>query len=166
MNFSVVQIDWNGSVGTSIKVQIGVLSSQGTNDSVVVCDDTIDRLCKVGELGGGCLDITTCPNRGTTEEGEDALISVIGLECHASIGSRLIIGQSQGNLVGLADLDRRGRDSDYHKRDGSSNGEPHFEICGGSFVECNDVICSEDWLEALKTRLGSDVARSERNHIL
>lgn len=141
---------------TAIKVQISLLSSQGTDDSAIVRDDTIDRRCKVGELGGGCLNSTTCSNRGTTEEGEDALMGVIGLECHTSIGSRLVIGQSYSDLVGLADLKRSGRDSDCHKRDDSGNVKLHFEMFGWSFARCNDVLSGEDWLEVLKRRLESN----------
>lgn len=144
VNLSIVEVDWNGGVRTFIKVQIGLLSSQGTDGSAIVRDDTIDRRCKVGELGGGCLNSTTCSNRGTTEEREDALIGVIGLECHASICSRLVIGQSYGNLVGLADFQRSGRDSDCHKRDDSRNVKLHFEMFGGSFAKCNDVLSRED----------------------
>jgi hypothetical protein len=153
VNLSIVEVDWDCGVRTTIKVQIGLLSSQGTDGSAIVPDDTIDRRCKVGELGGGCLNSTTRSNRGTTEEGEDALIGVIGLECHASIAARLVIGQSYGNLVGLADLKRSGRDSDGHKRDDSSNVELHFEMFEGSCAKCDDVLWRDDWLEALKTRL-------------
>lgn len=153
MNLSIVEVDWNCSVRIAIKVQIGLLSSQGTDSSTVVRDDTINRWCKVGELGGGCLNSTTCSNRGTTEEREYALIGVIGLECHASICSRLVIGQSHGNLVGLADLQRSGRDSDCHERDDNSNVELHFEMFGGSFAKCNDFLSREDRLEDLRTRL-------------
>lgn len=154
VNLSIVEVDWNCDVRTAINVQIGLLSSQGTDGSAIVRDDTIDRRCKVGELGGGCLNSTTCSNRGTTVEREDALIGVIGLECHTSIGSRLVIGQSYGNLVGLADLKRSGRDSDCHKRDNSSNVKLHFEMFGGSFAKCNEVLSREDWLEALKVGVG------------
>jgi hypothetical protein len=34
-----------------------------------------------------------------------------------------------------------------HKRDDSSNGELHFEIFGGDFAKCNDVMCSDEWLK-------------------
>lgn len=127
-DLGVVEVDWNSRVGVSIKVCISVLSSQSANSSAIVIDDAVDRLCKGSQLSSGRLHSAACSNRGTPEERNDTLIGVVSLESSAGIGPSLIIGKRNGDCIGLADLERCGRDSGRQKREDRSEGELHFEI--------------------------------------
>jgi hypothetical protein len=127
-NIGVVEIDWDSRVGISIKIHIGVLSSQSANNNAIVLNDAVDRLPKGSQLSSGCLYDAIFSNRGTTKKRDDALIGVICLENGAGIGSSLIIGKSNSDCIRLAGLERRSRDNNGQKRKDRSEGELHFEI--------------------------------------
>jgi hypothetical protein len=138
-DIGVVEIDWNSRVGVSIKISIGVLSSQGGNIGPIVLNDAVDILREGCQLGSGGLHGAVLSNRCTAKERNNRLLGVVSLENSAGVCSRLVIGKGNSDSIGLADLEGRGGNGNCQKRKNSSEDKLHFEIEGKICKGCDQT---------------------------
>lgn len=121
---SSVKVD-RGSLGwVAIEVDVGVISVQGSSDSVVL-QHTAGAAGDLGKLARRGEDMPRRSNGGGAEEGANALVSSIGREGDTGVCTTLVIRESEADIWGCAGLERNSDGSGCEK-EGGNDGGLHF----------------------------------------